>query len=194
VAVLVWPDEAHEAEQLRRAGVPRLLLVPADTLPPPDIDPLADWVRTPAGERDVAARVVTLMNRAVQHHHLPTVDRHGRMVRGADWVALSPIETRLATVLCERFLDVVPECDLRKSAWPAAAGVGQSNSALRVHLHRLRQRVAALDLELVSVRGEGVVLQDVPDPALDTEAVESVRRALSPSTGVTRHSRQEDHG
>jgi hypothetical protein len=168
VVVLVWPDQATEAESLRRAGVPRLLLLSPNVSPPSDIDPLADWVRQPAAEHEVAARVVALMRRAVQHHQRPAVDRHGRIVRGARWAALSPIETRLARILCDRFSEVVPERDLRESGWPEAGGARFSNSALRVHLHRLRQRVAVLDLEVVSIRGEGVVLQDTPNPGDQT--------------------------
>src|SRR5665213_3676361 len=106
---LAWPEQADEDERFRRLRIPRLLLVAADVDPPRDIDYLLDWVRIPASEHEVAARVVALIRRAeddeVAEVERPVVDRHGRFVYRDRWAALSPTEARLATVLCERFME-----------------------------------------------------------------------------------------
>jgi DNA-binding response OmpR family regulator len=158
--VLAWPEDAAEAERLRREGVPRLLLVPHAEPPPQDVDHLAEWVRVPAEEREVAARVVALLRRAEAFSVRPHVDEHGRISFRERWSALSPTEARIAAVLCDRYTDVVSTQELRSLAAPHdGRGRGPSPAAFRVHLHRLRQRIAGLGLEVVSVRNEGVVLQ-----------------------------------
>jgi hypothetical protein len=160
LAVLAWPDESAEEERLRREGVPRLLLVAAGAPPPQDVDHLAEWVRVPAPEHEVAARVVALMRRAETFSLRPRVDEYGRITHRDRWAALSPIEARLAAVMCERFCEVVTARDLRVSAWPPSERAQPPSApALRVHLHRFRHRVAGLGLEVVSVRNEGVILQ-----------------------------------
>jgi len=163
VVVLAWPEQAAEVDRLRDLRVPRLLLVAADAEPPRGMDRLADWVRVPASETDVAARVVALMRRvgelADPAGQRPSVDGHGRIVFRDRWAALSPIETRLAKVLCDRFSEVVSERELRDHAWPLGGAMAPKPNALRVHLHRLRQRLGVLDLQIVSVRGQGVVLE-----------------------------------
>src|SRR5437763_3254886 len=60
VAVLHWPEEAPEAARLAAAGLPRLLLVDAGNDPPESDDCQEDWVRLPADDRDVAARLRAL--------------------------------------------------------------------------------------------------------------------------------------
>jgi DNA-binding response OmpR family regulator len=166
LAVLTWPEEAAQAERLRREGVPRLLLVARDADPPQDVDHLTEWVRVPAEEQEVAARVVALMRRAETFSLRPRVDDHGRITHRDRWAALSPTETRIAAVLCDHFCEVVTTQELRSRAWPPGDEVrAPSSGALRVHLHRFRQRVAVLGLEVVSVRNEGVILQPGTEPA-----------------------------
>jgi len=160
LAVLEWPEDAAEAERLGREGVPRLLLVPHEEPPPQDVDSLTEWVRVPAEEREVAARVVALMRRARSSSILPCVDDHARISYRDRWTALSPTEARIAAVLCERYGEVVTTEELRSLASPPR-GRAPSPAAFRVHLHRLRQRIASLGLEVVSVRNEGAVLQPV---------------------------------
>jgi hypothetical protein len=163
VAVLMWPAEAPEAETLRQQAVPRLLLVPAGAAPPQDVDHLTEWVRHPASEHEVAARVVALVRRAGTFLVRPHVDEHGRISYRDRWSALSPIESKIAGALCDRFCQIVDASQLRASAWPPHHPVDPPTpTAFRVHLHRLRQRVADLGLEVVTVRNEGVVLQPGP--------------------------------
>src|SRR5207248_11300253 len=74
---------------------------------------------------------------------------------GEGWVALSPIEHRLAAVLAERFGEIVDNDILGRAARPDEP---PSNGALRVHMTRLRRRLAALSPELRNVRGRGYVM------------------------------------
>ena len=55
VVVVRWPDEQPRLERLRSAGTPRLLLVAPEAPPPVPLDPLEDWVRLPADDRDLRA-------------------------------------------------------------------------------------------------------------------------------------------
>ena len=89
LAVLSWPKDAAEAERLRREGVPRLLLVPREERPPHDVDHLAEWVRVPAEEREVAARVVALLRRAGSFAVRPHMDDHGRISYGGRWAPMN---------------------------------------------------------------------------------------------------------
>jgi DNA-binding response OmpR family regulator len=159
VAVLHWPAQAQEAEVLAADGRPRLLLVAADADPPVVPDPLCEWVRLPADERDVAARILSLTRRLAPAPERPRVDPTGRLLFGKAWVALSPTEARLAAVLAENYETVVPESELGRRGWPA--GTWGAN-ALRVHLTRLRQRLAPLGLEVRAVRTQGFILQASP--------------------------------
>ncbi|HSS09393.1 MAG TPA: helix-turn-helix domain-containing protein, partial [Acidimicrobiales bacterium] len=154
VAVLQWPAQADDAAALAADGRPRLLLVAPEADPPGSTDYLEEWVRLPADERDVAARLQTLATRA--EVLAPHVDGSDRLLYRNRWVGLSPIEARLAKVLVENFEQVVHEADLGRRGWPDDEWPG---AALRVHLTRLRRKLARIGLEIPTVRRHGVVLQ-----------------------------------
>ena len=59
VVLVRWPHEAGRRSELTEQGVPRLLLVDEEAEPPLPSDCLEDWVRVPASEADVKARVLT---------------------------------------------------------------------------------------------------------------------------------------
>jgi DNA-binding response OmpR family regulator len=156
VVVIRWPEDRDEADRLAGGRVPRLLLV-AETADPPETgDVLQDWVRLPGDERDVRARLGVLRERAADLVAAPRVDQHGRLLYKGAWAQLSPIEERLAHVLVDAYEAVVTEDRLVAGGW--FTGQASSN-ALRVHLHRLRRRIAALGLEVRAVRTQGWVLQ-----------------------------------
>jgi hypothetical protein len=157
--VLRWPADRLVAEQLARRGVPRLLLVEPDSDPPVSVDPLEDWLRLPAADGDVKAKAVALARRAEQRSppsDAPLLDGHGRLLRGARWVTLSPVEEQLMEALVEHFGEVVGDAVLVAQGWPDG---GATMAALRIQLMRLRRRISALGLEIKTVRGRGYVLQ-----------------------------------
>jgi DNA-binding response OmpR family regulator len=156
VVVLRWPDERDQLPRLADGRVPRLLLVEPGADPPLADDVLEDWIRLPSEDRDIRARLLTLRRRAGDVLSGPTVDSHCRLIYRDKWASLSPIEVRLATALVEDFRLIVTEKALLGRGWPDGP---PSSNALRVHLHRLRQRIRPLGLELKAIRSQGWVLQ-----------------------------------
>jgi hypothetical protein len=156
--VLRWPSDPDRRRELGEFGVPRLLLVDSDAAPPVCPDPLEDWIRLPADERDIDARLNALRARASSWWPAarPELDGHGRLLRGTRWVALSPIEEQLCTLLIGEFGDVVSDRQLLARAWPGGTG---TPTGLRLQMTRLRRRIDDLGLEVRSVRGKGYVLQ-----------------------------------
>lgn len=162
VVVLRWPEEVERLEELRALAVPRLLLVAPESDPPAGADPLEDWVRMPAEDRDVRARVATLAVRApARPISTPVIDGDGLVWFGGAWIALSPVERAIASALVERFGAVVGRDSLVKRVWPEGA---PTRNALDVHMLRLRRRLEGLGLEVRTVRARGYLLQPVGSP------------------------------
>jgi hypothetical protein len=157
--VLRWPSDPDRRRQLAEFGVPRLLLVDSAAAPPVCADPLEDWIRLPADERDIDARLNALRVRARNGGPAarPELDGHGRLLRAGRWVALSPIEEQLCTLLIGEFGGVVSDRVLLDGAWPEGTG---TPTGLRLQMTRLRRRIGDLGLEVRSVRGKGYVLQN----------------------------------
>ena len=157
VVLLRWPEETDRLGELRELGVPRLLLVAPEADPPPVVDPLEDWIRLPAEDRDMRARAATLATRAPAAT-LPVLDDDGLLRFDGRWIALSPVERTLAVTLMERFGAVVGRDVLAKRVWPSGA---PTRNALDVHMLRLRRRIADLGLEVRTVRARGYLMQAV---------------------------------
>ncbi|TMK88790.1 MAG: hypothetical protein E6G57_04905 [Actinobacteria bacterium] len=157
IVVLRWPAEQRSRERLAAEARPRLLLVAPESDPPVGQDCLEDWVRLPADDRDVAARLRALEVRAAHHQQQPATDDRGRLTFNGEWVALSPIEERIVGALAARFGEVVSREELLAAGWPDE---NPSDAALRVHLTRLRKEIAPLGLEIATVRGFGHVMQE----------------------------------
>lgn len=157
IVVIRWPGEEADRERLASECRPRLLLVAPESDPPDGRDCLEDWVRLPADDRDVAARLHALEVRAARHHHRPETDARGRLTFNGAWVSLSPIEERLVAALTTHFGQVVSREELLAAGWPNEQA---SDAALRVHLTRLRKEIVPLGLEIATVRGFGHVMQE----------------------------------
>lgn len=151
-----WPEERELLARLRAEGTPRLLLVRPPAPAPEVMECEEDWVRLPADDGDVRARMLALAARSSRHRPGPHVGPDGRLRNGSSWIALSPIELRLARVLAERFGEVVRSESLAGAAWP---GEAINEGALRVHLTRLRRRLRVLGLEVQNVRGRGYLME-----------------------------------
>ena len=155
VAILAWPEQAEEAAECGRTGVPRLLLVASDAEPPADWDGLTDWVRLPVDDRDLCARVAALQRLAARTP-APRLDEFDVLWRGDRWAALAPIEARLVAVLLARCGDVVSQRDLGVAAWPDGV---PGTRAVDARLRRLRDRVEPLGLRIHNVRRRGLLLE-----------------------------------
>lgn len=157
VALIRWPDEQGRRQRLSLAGGPRLLLVEDGSSPPPVLDCLEDWIRMPAEEDEVRARVHALsIRRAAHDHDAPGMDGDGVLRFRGKWVSLPPLETRMTELLLSRFGAVVGREALAKAGWPD--GITGRN-ALDVHVLRLRRRLEPLGLVIRTVRSRGYLLE-----------------------------------
>jgi hypothetical protein len=155
VALLRWPEQRDEREQLDQLGLPRLLVVGPEATPPPIKDCIEDWIRLPADDTDIQQRLAALHNRSQRHPAAPIVTPWGEISFRGSSVFLSPRELALAAILANEFRIAVSECNLLEQAWPD--GEGTSN-AVHVHMSRLRKRISTLGLTVRTVRGYGYLM------------------------------------
>lgn len=155
VVLVRWPVEASRRERFAEQGHPRLLLVEDEAQPPMGDDPLEDWVRVPASEIDVQARMATLAARA-RAAAAPRLDVDGVLRFGSLWVSLPPVEARLICAMLDRFGAVVSRDSLSRAGWPDGA---PGRNALDVHVLRLRRRIAPVRLVIRTVRSRGYLLE-----------------------------------
>jgi len=157
-----WPEEAEHRARLVGRHVPRLLLIEDGVTPPDPPDCLEDWIRLPAPESDVRARIEALRARGRAHlRTVPEIDGHGLLRFGSGWVSLPPVEARLADALVVRFGAVVGRDTLRRAVWP---GSTPGRNVLDVHVLRLRRRLAPLGLAIRTVRSRGYMLERAEAP------------------------------
>jgi DNA-binding response OmpR family regulator len=157
VTLLRWPTEADRRDRLAEDGVPRLLLVEPGSEPPPPVNCLEDWIRVPAADSDVRARIEMLAARAGYHAPpAPDLDDDGLLRFGTDWVSLPPVESRLTRALLQRYGGVVSRDALARAGWPDGA---PGRNALDVHVLRLRRRLAPIGLVIRTVRSRGYLLE-----------------------------------
>jgi DNA-binding response OmpR family regulator len=161
VVLLRWPLERDRRVEVQRAGQPLLLLVEDDTPPPITASELEDWIRVPAQEADLQARVEGLRARASRGSAAPELDLDGVLRMDGSWVALPPVEARLTGALLDRFGAVVSRDALAKAGWPGGA---PGRNALDVHMLRLRRRVGSLALAIRTVRSRGYLLERASTP------------------------------
>lgn len=157
IAFVRLPDEQDRLQALRAEGRPRLIFVEGSSEPPISTDPLEEWIRVPADERDVIARQEGLRRRIEQpDDDLPTMDEAGLLrFRGA-WVSIPPMEIRLLSQLLTNLGSVVARDDLAEVTWPDGA---KGRNALDVHMLRLRRRVNQVGLAIRTVRARGYLLE-----------------------------------
>ena len=157
VAMVRWPGEEDRLDRLRSERRPRLLLVESGAAPPLPSDDLEDWIRVPAQEVDMMARLAGLERRFRENGAVrPEVDEDGVLRMGRNWVSLPPVDYRLAAV---------PGRALRRGGQPRRPGPGRlaraepGRNALDVHVLRLRRRLEPLGLAIRTVRSRGYALE-----------------------------------
>jgi DNA-binding response OmpR family regulator len=169
VTMLRWPEEEGRRASISQAGAPRLLLVPDGEDPPPVADCLEDWIRVPAAEEEVRARVDALGVRTQAHrpdghdgHGAPAgpvLDDFGVLRLNGTWVALPPLEARLAQALLDRLGAVTSRELLVRAGWPSGT---PGRNALDVHVLRLRRRLQPVGLAIRTVRSRGYLMEAAP--------------------------------
>jgi DNA-binding winged helix-turn-helix (wHTH) protein len=151
VVVVRWPEQRVDAERLARLELPHLLLVEPGVAPPALQGCLVDWIRLPADDADMRARLTALASRTLIHPSVPVVDRFGELSFRGRRVFLSPMDQKIAELLVASFDRGVTDRALVERIWN---GEGAS-TRVRVHVSRLRKRVRPLGLEITSIRGYG---------------------------------------
>ena len=154
VQVLRWPDDA--SERLDSAAGPCLWLVAPDARPPDATSCLEDWTWLPASEVEIQARLAALVTRAANHPAPPALDEFGQLIYHGRSLYLSPTDELIVRALIDVFGEVVGDDQLLEAAWPD----GGTPQALRVHISRLRRRLAPLGLALRCIRGAGYLMAD----------------------------------
>ncbi|ANP56743.1 hypothetical protein AVL59_24205 [Streptomyces griseochromogenes] len=123
------------------------------TPPPVCVDPLEDWVRAPAGERDLQARRAALQARAERRK--PMLDEHNVLHHAGRALPLAAGEADLVRLLLDNYRSVVDRIELATRMWPE--GTDRRN-ALDVRVLRARRRLAPLDLVIKTVWRTGYLL------------------------------------
>lgn len=158
VVMLRWPAEQSRRDELRRSGRPRLLLV-EDGAPPVPIDECEDWIRVPAADVDLRARLEGLRLRGLPGvSTVPELDADGVLRVDGQWVSLPPVEARLTAALLGRYGAVVSRDSLARAGWPDGS---PGRNALDVHVLRLRRRLGTVALAIRTVRSRGYLLERV---------------------------------
>ena len=136
-------------------------------------DCLEDWILLPAAESEVRARVDALAARTQAHlgngngtaskpspvPATPVIDDFGVLRLHGSWVALPPLEARLAEALLERLGAVTSRELLVRAGWPSGA---PGRNALDVHVLRLRRRLQPVGLAIRTVRSRGYLMEPAP--------------------------------
>ncbi len=161
VAVVAWPTGGTEREQLARQRVPRVLRVPFGTDPPTLMDDLEDRVQEGIDPDDLAVRARVLAERADIGR--PRVDADGLLHHAGRWTAVPEGQIAVLSLVVER-MDRVVAKEALKAAYVAAGGSGHPDS-MRTLTSRLARRVREVGLELVTIRGRGVLLTTPPSMA-----------------------------
>jgi DNA-binding response OmpR family regulator len=119
---------------------------------------MEDWIHLGASDEEIAARVKALEQRWRMHHPaMPELDADGLLrFRGA-WVALTPVESRLAKVLLDRMGTVVSRQAILRAGWREGE---PARNVLDVHILRLRRRMAPLGLSIKTFRGRGYLMEE----------------------------------
>jgi hypothetical protein len=159
ISLIRWPGEADRLTSLRSSRVPRLLLVDRGAPPPVTADELEDWIRVPAPEEDLRARVEGLSRRAeAVCRKSPEMDEHGVVRFNGAHTTVPPVEARLVEMFIDAFGSVVSREDLSEAGWP---GGHATRNALDVHVFRLRRRLEGAGLSIRTVRSRGYLLESL---------------------------------
>ena len=156
--ILQWPADAARRDELRRTGVPRLLVLDAGEIPPPPMDDLEDWIWLPADERDLFSRLRDLAGRGAATALAPgtvTVGEDGMAWIAGHPLSLPPAEAGLLRCLADPPERLCTREELHEAAW---GGVPHERRSLDSRIFVLRRRLAPHGLAIHAIRGRGFVL------------------------------------
>ena len=156
VDILRWPADAGQRRDRLARGRGCLWVVDTEATPP-TIGPGEDWVWRRSDERDLFARLSRLSGRLKADQDDPSleVDDDGNLTRNGTTVILSPTEAAVTNLLGAHLGRVVPRSAL---ATASADNHVLSPRSIDRTVHRLRDLLGPLGLELHTIRGRGFLL------------------------------------
>jgi len=160
VEILRWPLDAARRDG-RRCRACLWLLPPGEL--PPELGADEDWIRVPADERDIHARLQRLTGRigasGPLHPEEVSVGPDGLVERLGQRVYLPRIEASLLGRLGRTPDAVVTRRALAVAAWGDEERTGR---LLDSRIFSLRGRLGPLGLAIHTIRGRGYVLSAAP--------------------------------
>jgi Transcriptional regulatory protein, C terminal len=155
--LLQWPDQRAERPAMVAARQPCIWLVESGKAPPGSWALWEDWVRLPADEQEMAARVAAVELRSRALPSSAYIDEFDVLRNRASWVALSPLEARLMRVLLDHERAVVRRKHLIEVAWPGAdrTGANDLNTPIKV----LRRKVDSVGIAIHTIAGRGYLVE-----------------------------------
>jgi two-component system, OmpR family, response regulator len=154
IELLRWPGDGARRAAAAERGTPRLLLV-ADGAPPPRLDPGEDWIRIPADEHDLLARMQRLAAEYDRRRRPPYIEADVVLRYAGRTVVLSGGEGAVLRPLIASFGELVTWDVLRSCLWPDAERTARAMSS---RIFRVRARIEPIGLTIYTIRGRGVVL------------------------------------
>ncbi|MEI7888548.1 MAG: winged helix-turn-helix domain-containing protein [Actinomycetes bacterium] len=161
IELLRWPEQDLARRSLRRAGIPRLLVLSGSGTPPKDLGFDEDWIRTPYLLDDLHARVHRLAKSLTEQSSTELwLDAQRVLHRGNRTVVLTAFEAVVAAALLKRPGEIVTRSALEHSLWSDQPAPGPR--AVDAVVYRLRGHCRGLGITITTVRGEGFVLRTAP--------------------------------
>lgn len=170
---LPGPDGRTVLRRLRREreGIPVLVLTASDALDM-KVECLDlgadDYVVKPFEVRELVARVRALIRRSannsqsrLQCANLSYDIQECRFSVDGQLLELTPREHRVLEMLLMQHGQVVPKARLISGVFPMGAEAGEN--AIETYVHRLRRKLAAASIRIVTLRGFGYILKDAAD-------------------------------
>jgi DNA-binding response OmpR family regulator len=161
IELLRWPEQDVARRSLRRAGIPRLLVVSGSSQPPEDLGFDEDWIRAPYRLADLQARVRRLAKSLTEQSATELwLDAQRVLHRGNRTVVLTAFEAVVAAALLARPGEIVTRSALEQVLWSDQPAPGPR--AVDAVVYRLRGHCRGLGITISTVRGEGFVLRTAP--------------------------------
>ncbi len=157
IELVDWPAQSQLRVGLARAGVPRLLAVPAGELPPTDLADDEDWIRVPCDPADIRLRAEHVLRSVrARSHDESWIDDQRVLHRGDRTAVLTSSEAAVAEALLASPGRVITRSALVQRLWPSGP---PSDRAIDAVIYRLRRRCRDLGLIITAARGEGFILE-----------------------------------
>jgi hypothetical protein len=155
VRLVRWPMEREYRDELHSVGVPRVLILEPDAVPPAPWDELEDWVRVPVDRDELELRATTVARRADALEQ-PWLDDDGLLWLRDQWCAVSRGQLPFVRLLVDHFGRVVRDAEV--DAAFVEGDTSAHEEAIKTTVRRVQSLVKQLGLHLQRVRGSGYLL------------------------------------